>query len=135
MYKTTAQFDYAVYRANMKNKEFMEEFPTYKSFKATMRNTRDVIMDDEGIRGPSKLSSRSLEVIGRSRRFMTAEEVGAANLYNEMADVDAKKVNWDDIRWDEDRQGYISNGYIITFNYGDEYASQGLYNIVPLVIT
>lgn len=135
MYKTTAQFDYAVYRANMKNKEFMREFPTYRSFKATMRNTRDVIMEDEGITGPSKLSSRSLEVLGRSRAFMTAEEVGASTLYKEMEDLpDFKKIDWDDIRWDKDRKGYISNGYIITFNYGDEYGKKGLYNITPLVI-
>lgn len=135
MYKTTAQFDYAVYRANMKNKEFMEEFPTYRGFKATMRNERDAIMDAEGITGASRLSSRSLEVLGHSRRFMTAEEVGVSSLYKEMKDLpDFKKIDWDDIRWDKDRKGYVSNGYIITFNYGDEYGKKGLYDILPLVI-
>jgi hypothetical protein len=91
-------------------------------------------VEDEGIRGHSKLNSRTLQVVGRSNRFLTQEDRAISNLYSEMETSDSKKINWDDIKWDEDRKGYVSNGYIITFNYGDEYTSKGLYKIIPLVI-
>ena len=135
MYKTRGQFDYAVYRANMKNKAFTDEFSSYKEFKVFMNESRNQIMDTLGIQGPSKLNEEALRHAGYSRRFMTAEEVGLSNLYKEMQDLpEASQVDWNNIEWDDKLQGYVSGGIIITFNYGDEYWQKGLYNIAPLVV-
>lgn len=136
MYKSDAQFDYAVYRANLKNKNFTDEFVNYKDFKSYMTMYRDEVEESMGITGPSKLREEALKHAGYSTRFVTREEMAASNLYKEMQDMpgDFEKVNWDDIRYDSKLKGFVSNGYIITFNYGDEYGKYGLYKIVPLAI-
>lgn len=136
MYKTKGQFDYAVYRANLKNKAFTDEFSSYSEFKTFMNESREQITSTMGITGPTKLNEETLRHAGYSQRFMTAEEVGLSNIYKEMQDLpEFDQVDWNNIKWDDKLKGYVSGGMIITFNYGDEYWKHGLYNIAPLVVS
>ena len=134
-YKSDAQFDYAVYRANLKNKDFTTEFTNYKEFKDFMTMHRGVVEETMGITGPAKRREQALVHAGYSSRMITREEMAVSNLYKEMEDMpDFEKVDWDAIRYDKKLKGFVSNGYIITFNYGDEYGKYGLYKIAPLVV-
>ena len=131
-YNTNAGFDYAVYRANLKNKEFIQEYPTYRNFKARMSEARREVSEYEMLTS-TEARIKALKNQGFKTNHISTEERGLYNLYSEMERdgfPDMDKIDFSSLKWDKNDQAYYgAGGLMITFNFGDEYHIKGLYNV------